>query len=755
MIDSAQIKAWMGGRLPLQVRQWLWQRKVAWGNARIRALQQHLSKRIHEVWLRDLALFDSLETRADWEHFRDERIAALHHSLRMHEADVHLPNHLITRTLERNKVRIDNIVFEGHRNIPVTANMYKPIRSIARTPAIILCHSHHAPKTEIELQCMGQTWAQQGCTVLILDLLGHGERRQHPFVTDSDYKGSFRLDRQDYYYRYVLGMQLGLIDETLMGWMVHDVRRGINLLCTDPQVDQRKMIVIGSVAGGGDLSAIVGALDKRISAVVSFNYGHLSMGDWDSTRNLPNTTRYGFWPWLILASLAPRRLIYAREFSWNVEDDPVWKCLKKIYDFYESPHSLRSIHGSGHGTSQGPMDSHCTNVGSVHRAQLYPILGEWFGIPAPEREHVGSVEGRELECWTEDAARTFSDRRVQEVAQEICQNLLNTARERRASQSQSKRLSLLQPELIAILGPMTPFVTWRVRSRRKGIGRSEHVVLEVGAHVILRLNILWPPDSEVMNPPVVIGFTQEGNRRLRTERRPLIQCLLSQGMVVCLTEFRGIGDGRVGELYRGRISPSAGIAITTHMFGENVLCSRVRDLRTVMAYLSTRQDLDSSRVGLWGDSLAKVNPEDRDLVVPLDAVRIPEQGESLGGTVALLTALYESHIRVVYARGSLISYASLLDEPFVYHPTDSVMRGLLCTADLSDLAAALSPLPLRMERLVDGANRLVSQEVVQKAYRLTRAAYDVHNNHDRLLLEVEPGSVNDISIWMNSFLQIE
>jgi hypothetical protein len=58
-------------------------------------------------------------------------------------------------------------------------------------PGIVLCHSHHNPKTQGELQDMGMTWARLGCMVLVMDQLGHGERRQHPFRSAKDYPGEF------------------------------------------------------------------------------------------------------------------------------------------------------------------------------------------------------------------------------------------------------------------------------------------------------------------------------------------------------------------------------------------------------------------------------------------------------------------------------------------------------------------------------------------------------------------------------------
>ncbi len=83
---------------------------------------------------------------------------------------------------------------------------------------------------------MGMTWARQGCLVLVMDQLGHGERRQHPFVTEKDYAGSFRPSRQDYYFRYNVGIQLHLIGDSLLGWMVWDLRRGIDLLLGQPGI---------------------------------------------------------------------------------------------------------------------------------------------------------------------------------------------------------------------------------------------------------------------------------------------------------------------------------------------------------------------------------------------------------------------------------------------------------------------------------------------------------------------------------------
>ena len=202
-------------------------------------------------------------------------------------------------------------------------------------PGILIVHAHHTPKDHGELQDMGMTWARAGCLVLVMDQLGHGERRQHPFVDASSFARPYRVSRQDYHFRYDNGIQCHLAGESLVGWMVWDLHRGVDLLLSRQGIDPQRIVLLGAVAGGGDPSAIAAALDERIAAVVPFNFGgpqpvphypfppdqepvwdYAGGGSWESTRNLRRSAADGFHPWLIVAAAAPRRLIYAHEFAW-------------------------------------------------------------------------------------------------------------------------------------------------------------------------------------------------------------------------------------------------------------------------------------------------------------------------------------------------------------------------------------------------------------------------------------------------------
>jgi dienelactone hydrolase len=275
---------------------------------------------------RESKAWSEIRTRADWEKYRDAKVRALRESL---GADEPFPPELkvwVTRTLEGQGHRVENVLYQSKKGLLVSANLYVPTPERESMPGMIIVHSHHNPKTQGELQDMGVTWARLGCMVLIPDQLGHGERRQHPFVDASSYPGSFKPGRQDYFFRFNVAFQLQLVGESLSGWMVADLMKGVDLLLSRPGVDKNRIILLGSVAGGGDPAAVAAALDPRITAVVPFNFGgpqpettyplpdnaettfnYAGSGSWESTRNLSLSARDGFLPWVIVGSVAPRR----------------------------------------------------------------------------------------------------------------------------------------------------------------------------------------------------------------------------------------------------------------------------------------------------------------------------------------------------------------------------------------------------------------------------------------------------------------
>lgn len=681
-------------------------------------LSRDAESRIERANHLESAAWEKVATRADWESFRDARIRALRESLGAPETPPGDLRVRVTRTMKYPGYRIDNLCFESRPGLVVTANVYSPLPEQGSMPGILILHSHHNPKSQGELQDMGVTWARLGCAVLIMDQIGHGERRQHPFGDSTAYPGKFKVGRQDYYFRFVTGLQLNLIGESLLGWMAWDVQRGVDLLLGRPGIDPHRIILLGAVAGGGDPASVAAALDPRVSALVEFNFGgpqpetvyplpldveasfnYAGSGSWESTRNLRLSARDGFLPWVIVAAAAPRNVVYGHEFSWDRLHDPVWKRLERVFDFYHERGNLAGAMGQGTLKGQPPEASHCNNIGPVQRQALYPAFRRWFGIAEPEQESKDRCDASQLACLPPD----LKPRLVRELARERAQAVRPRPEE--------------WNRLLGDAAPAgAPAVLTR-ESKREGSLFVDRVTLEVDRGILVPLLFLKSPAGGSGPGPLVIAVAQGGKQEFLKHRAGEIAALLKGGAAVCLPDLRGTGETSPGG-GRGRGSQSTSIASTELMLGRTLVGLRVRDLRSVLGYLRQGQGIDPGRIALWGDSWAPSNPPDRRLDVPLDAEDPPALAEPMGGLVALLCGFLEEGVRAVAIRGGLSGYRSMLETPFCYVPYDAMVPGALTAGDLPDIAKALAPRSFRMEEMVDGLNRRIPLAEVGKMYGL-------------------------------------
>jgi hypothetical protein len=122
------------------------------------------------------------------------------------------------------------------------------------------------------------------------------------------------------------------------------------------------------------------------------------------------------------------------------------------------------------------------------------------------------------------------------------------------------------------------------------------------------------------------------------------------------------------------------------------------------------------------------------------------QAEPSSGLLVLLTALFEDNVNAVYARGTFVSFRSLLDSQFLYVPHDSVVPGALTVSDVADITAALVPRPLRVECPVDGLNRRIPFDKVVEAFAPTSQAYRVANASEQFSLNVK--GQDDSVVWL-------
>jgi cephalosporin-C deacetylase-like acetyl esterase len=719
-------------------------------------LQQQIRGRVLKVLESEKRDRDQLQTQRDWERFRDPRIHALADSIGPFPKRTALETRVI-KGFEGKGYERQDLVYQSRPGLWVTANLYSPAKPTRQMPGIVIVHSLHRPKSQAELQDMGILWARSGCAVLIMDQIGYGERLE-----------TYPWNREGYNSRYVTGMQLSLIDESLMKWMVWDIMRGVDLLIRRPDVNREQIILLGAVAGGGDVAAVTAALDTRIAAVVPFNFGEASpeqaaqsiwpkgmadpgWGSWESTRNLPGSIAHQFFPWIIDASVAPRRFIYSYELGWKVTNQPAWVRYQKVFGFYTAEDHL----GEAHGFGPFPGPGEAANIGPSQRQTIYPYFTRWFNIPAPLQEPDDRRPESELQCITPAIASELKMETIHHLAGVVAASELRAARSEMEQMSPQDRRRWLQKKWAAKLGDINPSLSPHATSHWKKPWRHatvEALTVEVEPGIIVPMLLVHPSTDIAARRPVVIAVAEGGKDRFIRDRAREIEALVNAGVEVCLPDVRGTGETSP-DGYRDPSSQEISLAATEEMLDGTLLGKRLKDLRTVIAYLETRRDVDTARLALWGDSFGPTNQSplmvDETLGWPVGPT-IQHQAEPLGGLLSILGALYEDRVHAVSVSGALVGYEAILEDAFSYVPGDVIVPGILQVGDLPDVMAAIAPRPLLLQRLIDGKNRIVPAISLRDSLTLVTDAYRPSPGR----LEVQPEGVPSyVSQWLRSQLR--
>ena len=149
---------------------------------------------------------------------------------------------------------VKNIVFQTRPGIYATANLYLPDGN-GPFPGVInmLGHWRKGKIDSTGPQTVGHSLASNGYVCLTIDPWGAGERT----TTHGDFE----------YHGSNLGASLMNIGESLLGIQVSDNMRGIDLLCSLPQVNPDKIGATGA-SGGGNQTMWLAAVDNRVKAAV-------------------------------------------------------------------------------------------------------------------------------------------------------------------------------------------------------------------------------------------------------------------------------------------------------------------------------------------------------------------------------------------------------------------------------------------------------------------------------------------------------
>jgi len=167
-------------------------------------------------------------------------------------------NARVTGSVVREGYRLEKILFESQPGLFVTAHLFLPQAPAFKPPfpAVLICCGHSGNgKAAKDYQRGAVLAAQAGLAALIYDPIDQGERLQLPGKNPPNN---------------VHGHNITGVSAMLLGWntarfRIWDGLRALDYLQARPEIDGRRLGVMGN-SGGGTLSSCIMALDDRIGA---------------------------------------------------------------------------------------------------------------------------------------------------------------------------------------------------------------------------------------------------------------------------------------------------------------------------------------------------------------------------------------------------------------------------------------------------------------------------------------------------------
>jgi len=170
-------------------------------------------------------------------------------------------NPVVTGTIQEQGFRIEKVIFESRPGAFVTANLYVPDGLRKSTGAVLfLCGHHQQAKHVGEYQVVCRHLVQAGLLVLAQDPIGQGERFSYYEKALNDTTVAWGTYEHDH-----AGTQCLLLGDSIARYFIHDAMRGVDYLCSRPEVDPRRIGVTGN-SGGGTQSSMLMMADPRLAA---------------------------------------------------------------------------------------------------------------------------------------------------------------------------------------------------------------------------------------------------------------------------------------------------------------------------------------------------------------------------------------------------------------------------------------------------------------------------------------------------------
>lgn len=293
-------------------------------------------------------------------------------------------NARVTKVVERELYRIENVIFESRPGMLVTANLYVPKNRKGPFPGVVGSCGHSANgKAGDAYQPFAQTLAKLGYVCLIFDPIGQGERLQY---VDEQFKPKRGIGVAEHIHA---GNQQFLVGEFFGAWRAWDGIRALDYLLSREEVDPQHVGITGN-SGGGTMTTWLCGLERRWTMaapgcfVTTFRRNLENELPADTEQCPPRVLAEGLDHSDFLAAMAPKPVIILakeRDFFDVRGATEAYGRLKHLYTLLGHPDNVQlQIGPTEHGYSV------------ENREAMYRFFNRAVGLPALESEPQPVIE---------------------------------------------------------------------------------------------------------------------------------------------------------------------------------------------------------------------------------------------------------------------------------------------------------------------------------------------------------------------------
>jgi len=584
-----------------------------------------------------------------------------------------------TGSFERDKYKVEKVVYESRPGLFVSANLYLPKSGGGPFPGVVFQSGHYDEgKANPNYQRCCQGLAQMGFVVLAFDPMGQGERIQYPDSTGHH----TRLADVDSEHT-MPGKQMLLYGDTATRFQLWDAMRALDYLTSLPMVDAKRLGSTGH-SGGGTLTMLLAAADERLGAAA------VSMGNLENVAAVPfvspgstddaeqdfvESGPVGFDRWDLLYPFAPKPMLVwpsDRDFYATYSSEYIangWRefqKLQKVYGVLEKNDHVK--------WADTPLPH---SLAYDSRMLIYNWFARWLkNSTEPVRE--------EPPVNPETAATLYATEAGSVVKSLHSETAFTMNKARKVERTPAKLESLLR--LSRTAAPAKVIV-------RRQSPTTTVEVLEIASDpgVWLPAWIISAKDTP-RDKPVLVSLDAVEAERLWFKP----DAEMDPGSpVVCAVDIRGVGalfpefsGGHPG--YAASHEREENYAWASVILGKPLVGQRVTDILAITAALRKHPGTAGRRIRLAAAGK---------LVIP-----------------ALFAAALDKDIEALYLSGGLTSFQNLVNTEVYIQSFANFIPRFLNHTDLPEIAAGIAPRRVILAGAVDAKSDTAEAAQVRQQY---------------------------------------